>query len=175
MTPDPRYPIGKFAPPSGVVTDTQRAAMIAQVSVLPQRLREAVAGLGEKQLDTPYREGGWTVRQLVHHIADSHMNAYCRFKFALTEDSPTIKPYDENAWVKTVDAKLPIAGSLNVIEGVHEHWTAILRGMSPADFGRQLTHPERGLLTLDFMLALYAWHSQHHVAHITAMRQRGNL
>src|SRR5512133_1470168 len=165
------YPIGKFQW-TGPNTDAQRAAYVADIAAVPEKLRSAVSGLNETQLDTPYRPGGWTVRQLVHHIADSHMNAYVRFKLALTETAPIVKPYDEKAWADLPDSKLPIEVSLRLIDSLHERWTVVLRNMKPADFLSKLTHPEHGLVDLDRFLALYSWHSLHHVAHITGQRER---
>lgn len=168
------YPIGKFQW-VGPNTDAQRAAFIADIAAVPQRVRKAVAGLSDAQLDTPYRPGGWTVRQVVHHIADSHMNAYIRFKLALTETQPLVKPYDEKAWAEMPDSKLPIDGSLNLIDGLHERWAVILHNMTPADFDRELKHPELGIVNLDRYVALYAWHGKHHERHITALRERENF
>jgi uncharacterized damage-inducible protein DinB len=166
-----RYPIGKFhTPPTG--TEEVRAAHIQTLAELPGRVRAAVAGLNDAQLDTPYREGGWTVRQLVHHIADSHANSYVRFKLALTEEWPTIKPYEEGAWAELTDSRLPIAPSLAILDGLHARWVALLHSMSEADFHKGFTHPERGKMTLATALALYDWHSRHHTAHITALRTR---
>jgi uncharacterized damage-inducible protein DinB len=165
------YPIGKFqwtGPNSG----TDRAAFIDAIAAVPQKLRSAVANLNEQQLDTPYRPGGWTVRQTVHHIADSHMNAFIRFKLALTENEPGVQPYDEKAWAKTADSKSPVEASLKLIEGLHERWTVLLRSMNAGDFKRTLKHPELGTVELDRYVALYAWHGNHHVAHITALRER---
>jgi hypothetical protein len=167
-----RYPVGRFkgAAPYGA---EDRAEQIAILRALPERLRAAVSGLNEAQLDTPYREGGWTVRQVVHHIADSHANSVIRFKLALTEDWPTIKPYDEKAWAELADSKtLPIDGSLVMIEAMHARWVALLGSMSEADFARGMVHPERGRSDLAHTLAIYAWHSRHHVAHITKLRER---
>jgi DinB superfamily len=168
------YPIGKFEW-TGPNTDAQRAAFIADIAAVPQRVRKAVAGLSDEQLDTPYRPGGWSVRQVVHHIADSHMNAYIRFKLALTEELPLVKPYDQKAWAEMADSKLPIDLSLNLIDGLHERWAVILRNMEPADFGRELKHPELGIVNLDKYVAMYAWHGKHHVRHITALRERENF
>jgi hypothetical protein len=136
-------------------------------------LRAAVLGLSEEQLDTPYRPGGWTVRQVVHHVPDSHMNAYVRFKLALTEEAPTIKPYAEARWAELPDTRLtPPEVSLTLLDNLHERWVNILRNMTPEDFERRLQHPEKGLLTLDAMLSLYSWHGRHHVAHVNGLRQR---
>jgi hypothetical protein len=167
-----RYPIGKHTMPSSV-TDQHRRRWIDEIAATPAALRAAVAGLSEAQLDTPYRPGGWTVRQVAHHIPDSHIHAYCRTKYALTEDQPTIKPYDENAWSKLVDARGPLAPSLAMIDGVHARWVAVLKALQPADFPRQCTHPEFGrTFTVDELMALYSWHGRHHVAHITSLRER---
>lgn len=168
---DLKYPIGRFAPPaeSGPAA---RAAQIDALRELPARLRAAVAGLNDAQLDTPYREGGWTVRQVVHHLADSHVNSYVRFKLALTEDWPTIKPYDEAAWARLADSEAPIEMSLTFIDGLHARWVALLESFSEADFERGFHHPERGRATLATNLAIYAWHCHHHTAHITRLRQR---
>jgi hypothetical protein len=171
MTDDPRYPIGPFAP-YPTTPETRRGA-IADIAGLPARIRAAVDGLDEQRLDTPYRDGGWTVRQLVHHVADSHMNGLIRVKLALTEDNPTIKPYDENAWARLRDVKLPIELSLTILDSVHARWIAVYEGMNTADFDRTFFHPERKeSLTLDAHTQLYSWHSRHHVAHITALRKR---
>lgn len=166
-----RFPIGRFLPP-GENSASLRAAHIQTLRELPQRLRETVAGLNEPQLDTPYRDGGWTVRQLVHHVADSHANSYIRFKLALTEDWPTIKPYDEAAWARLPDSALPIAISLAFVEVLHARWVALLESMPAEDFARGYTHPENGRQNLATVLAVYAWHSLHHTAHITSLRKR---
>ena len=169
---DLRYPIGKYEP-TDVLTPAQRAAAIAQIAATPPGLREAVAGLSREQLDTPYRPGGWTVRQVVHHLPDSHMNSFIRFKLALTEDEPTIKPYDEALWANLNDARdTPVEVSLTLLESLHQRMDILLRGMGPAECARKLRHPERGPMTLDDMLGLYAWHGPHHIAHITVLRER---
>jgi uncharacterized damage-inducible protein DinB len=168
---DPRYPIGQFSSTHPIANEG-RAAQIETLRQLPARLRAAVAGLSDAQLDTPYREGGWTVRQLVHHVADSHANAYVRFKLALTEDGPTIKPYDEAAWARLADSRLPVDVSLPVIDGLHARWVALIESFSEDDFKRVFLHPERGPQDLATTLALYAWHSRHHTAHITTLRER---
>ncbi len=166
-----RYPIGKFQP--SAPTEENRKQFLAQIEETPTRLRAAVAGLSREQLDTPYRDGGWTVQQVVHHLADSHMNAYTRFKLALTEDEPTIKPYNETRWAELSDSRTtPAETSLALMDALHERWVNLLRGMSPADFSRKMKHPERGPMSLDDTLALYAWHGRHHVAHITGLRGR---
>ena len=169
---DPRFPMGKYHPPTDV-THAARAEAIAQIAATPQHLQAAVAGLNDSQLDTPYRHGGWTVRQVVHHIADSHMNAYVRWRLALTETEPTIKPYEEAAWAKLDDAAhFPVEVSLKLIEPLHERWVGLLRSVKDADFARTFRHPEHGVRTLDWMLFLYAWHGNHHTAHITELRKQ---
>ena len=169
---DLRYPIGRHQRPASL-SDAQRRAAIDAIGATPENLREAIHGLDDNQLDTPYRPDGWTVRQVVHHVPDSHANAYIRFKLALTEDTPRIKPYDEAKWAELPDGRSgPLAPSFAILEGIHYRWTRVLRAMSPADFERKLEHPENGTMTLDRMLALYAWHSRHHVAHITELAKR---
>jgi hypothetical protein len=168
---DLRYPIGRFIPPASSQPGI-RAAHIQTVRLLPERLRAAVAGLNDTQLDTPYREGGWTVRQVVHHLADSHAMAYARCKLALTEDWPTINPYNEAAWANLRDSKLPIVVSLAMIEGLHGRWVALLESLSEDDFRKGFNHPERGRVDLAKALAMYDWHSRHHTAHITGLRAR---
>lgn len=170
---DPRYPIGKFETRDSL-SPAERTAAIDQIAAVPQRMREAIRGLDEKQLDTPYRDGGWTVRQVVHHVPDSHLNAYTRVKLALTEDAPTIKPYDEAAWAALPDSRsTPIETSLTMLDALHERWTGLLGSMKAEDFQRRFTHPEHGkTFTLDWLVAMYAWHGRHHVAHITSLRER---
>ena len=168
---DLRYPIGPFAAPSRLDA-AARADAIETIAATPARLREVVADLSDAQLDTPYRPGGWTVRQLVHHVPDSHLNAYIRFKLSLTEDHPTIKPYDQEAWATLADSTGPIGPPLQMLDLLHERWVRVLRAMSGADFDRTFVHPEEGVLTLDTLLALYAWHGPHHVEHITSLRVR---
>jgi hypothetical protein len=166
------YPIGKLTMPSPV-TDAHRRAWIDDIAATPAALRAAVAGLSDKQLDTPYRDRGWTLRQVAHHIPDSHIHAYSRTKYALTEKHPTIKPYDENAWSALADARGPLAPSLQMLEGTHTRWVALLRTLRGPDFGRTFVHPEHGkTFNLDDLIAMYAWHGKHHVAHITSLRQR---
>jgi hypothetical protein len=168
---DNRYPVGKFTW-SGSNTPEQRAAAISDIEAAPRNMRNAIAGLNDSQLDTPYREGGWTVRQVVHHVPDSHMNSYIRFKFALTEHEPTIKPYDEAMWADLVDAKsAPVEPSLNLLDGLHQRWVLLLRSLSENDVNRRFFHPELGVVTIDQYIALYSWHSRHHVAHITTLRK----
>jgi len=173
MSDDPRYPVGKFNRPSSALTPDERRELVDQIAATPARMREAVAGLSEEQLDTPYRDGGWTVRQVVHHVPDSHMNAYTRVKLALTEEQPTIKPYDEAAWAKLNDVRdTPIETSLVLLDTLHQRWDTILRAMTDTDFERTLLHPEHGVMTLDALVAMYAWHGRHHVGHITSLRAR---
>ena len=167
-----RYPIGKYQPVEKL-SEENRKQLIAQIEEAPRKLRAAVAGLSREQLATPYRDGGWTVQQVAHHMADSHMNAYVRFKLALTEDEPTIKPYNETRWAELSDSKTtPVETSLALMDSLHERWINLLRGMSPADFARKMRHPELGVMTLDGTLGMYAWHGRHHVAHITGLRER---
>jgi hypothetical protein len=170
---DLRYPIGK-ADLETPMTPERRRQAIAEVEAAPAALRNAIRGLSATQLETPYRPGGWTVRQVVHHVPDSHLNAYMRFKQALTEDFPVIMAYDEAKWAALPDvAAVPIDVSLNLLDSAHARWGAILRSMGPAEFARGYTHPEyKRRFTLDQGLALYAWHGRHHVAHVTELRQR---
>jgi len=169
---DIRYPVGTFDP-KPTITDTDRQALINQIAWVPQKLREALRGLTDQRLDVPYREGGWTIRQQVHHLSDSHMNAYIRFKLAVTEENPTIKPYQEQLWAELDDSKLASPElSLVLMESLHSRWTMFLRSMKPEQFARTLIHPQNGPMNLDRVLQLYAWHGRHHVAHITAQRQR---
>ena len=169
---DIRYPIGKFDGRSDL-RDDERPALIKQIAEAPANLRAAVRGLTESQLDTPYRPDGWTVRQVVHHLPDSHMNAYVRFRLALTEHEPTIKPYEEKLWAELFDARTaPVEASLQLLESLHKRWVILLESMKPSDFLRKFNHPENGLMKLDRLLALYAWHGRHHVAHITSLRER---
>jgi uncharacterized damage-inducible protein DinB len=167
---DLQYPIGKFSFPD-TTTPAQRQTWIQEIARAPLELRGAVAGLSEEQLDTPYRPGGWTVRQVVHHVPDSHMNAFVRFKLALTEDQPTIKPYDEALWAKLSDAALPVEPSLGLLEALHIRWVRLLETMSERDYQRTFVHPESGSWRLDQYLAQYAWHGRHHVAHIAQLRK----
>ena len=169
---DARYPVGRFVRPLSV-SPTERAANIRQIAELPSQLRAAVNGLVDRQLATPYREGGWNVRQVVHHVADSHMNSFIRFRLALTENEPTIKPYDEAACAELADSRTsPIELSLTLLDSLHARWIIMLESMSDADFARSFRHPEIDLVTLEVNTALYAWHSRHHVAHITSLRER---
>lgn len=164
--PDLSYPEGKFAMPDPF----SRAAAVEEIAALPAKLRAAAAGLRDAQLDTPYREGGWTPRQVVHHVADSHMNAFIRTKLTLTEDRPTIKPYDQDAWAHLPDARLPLGVSFAILDAVHERWVTVLRTIGDAEGSREFVHPDHGGRTLDWMMALYAWHGRHHTAHILQLR-----
>ncbi|MBK7708982.1 MAG: putative metal-dependent hydrolase [Acidobacteria bacterium] len=168
---DLRYPIGKFDP-SRVITPEIRAANVAAIRDLPGKIEAAIAGLSDGQLDTEYRPEGWTVRQTVHHVADSHINSFCRFKLALTEDVPTIRPYAEARWAELADSLLPLDSSLAIIRGVHHRLHILLESLSDADFERELIHPDSGQFSVDRLLALYAWHGAHHVAHIAGLRER---
>ena len=169
---DLRYPVGKFQW-DGAATEDSRRRAIEDIAAAPGHARSAVKGLTPAQLDTPYRPEGWTVRQVIHHIADSHMNAFIRFRLALTENEPTIKPYNENLWAQLADSReLDPSVSLALLDPLHQRWVTLLRSMKPADFARTLNHPEAGIGSLDRTLALYAWHSRHHVAHITSLRER---
>ena len=169
---DFRYPVGKFERRDALTSD-ERTKMIAEIAETPARMRKAIAGLTDSQLDTPYREGGWTVRQVVHHVPDSHVNAYTRFKLALTEEQPTIRPYDEAKWAELSDSRdTPVETSLTLLESLHDRWTRLLRAITPDDYRRTLNHPDSGVMSLDAVLSLYEWHGRHHVAHITSLRER---
>jgi hypothetical protein len=169
---DPRYPIGNFAMPPEI-TPALREQAINAIAETPARMRAAVKGLQDAQLDTPYRDGGWTVRQVVHHVPDSHLNAYVRLKLALTEEKPTIKPYDEAAWAELADSKsAPIEVSQTLLDSVHVRWNLLWRSLKPEQFARVLVHPEHGERTIDWMLCLYDWHGKHHTAHITELRKQ---
>lgn len=168
---DPRYPVGRFKRPEKV-TPHKRMAAIAALAELPAKLNEALDGLGREQLDTPYREGGWTVRQLVHHIADSHMNAFVRVRLALTEDQPTITPYDEKAWAMLHDAEAPVGWSVALLENLHARWVMLLESLTEEQWARGMKHPVNGPMTVEIATLLYGWHSRHHVAHITRLRER---
>ena len=169
--PDLQYPIGPFSLPDST-TAQERRTWIQEIARAPGDLRAAVSGLSEEQIDTPYRPGGWTVRQVVHHVPESHMNAFVRFKLALTEDQPTIKPYDEARWAKLADNALPVEPSLSLLEALHYRWVHLLRSLGDADFQRRFIHPESGSWRLDQYLSQYAWHGRHHIAHITELRSR---
>jgi uncharacterized damage-inducible protein DinB len=169
---DPRFPIGKFTyegPPS----DAQRGRLIDDIAQTPAALRAAVKGLSAEQIETPYREGGWTVRQVVHHVPESHMNAYIRFKLGLTEDQPTVKPYMEDRWAELPDSKsTPLEVSLSLLESLHDRWVRVLRAIKPEEWKRVFMHPEMGPMPLEKNLVLYSWHGRHHVAHVTELRKR---
>ncbi len=166
---DPRYPIGRFEQPEPVTAEDRRYAIIV-LAELPEQLREAVRGLDTEQLNTPYREGGWTVRQVVHHTADSHMTAFHRLRRALTEDWPEVHGYDEKAFATLADAAAPIEWSLEIVESVHARWVMVLQSFTEVQWARGFHHSERGRMRLDAATLLYAWHSRHHVAHLTHLR-----
>jgi len=169
---DLRFPIGP-CPRDPDLTPEKRHLWTQQIAETPKQIRAAVAGLAGEQLDTPYRDGGWTVRQVVHHVPDSHINAYTRFRLALTESEPTIKPYDQEAWAELADSRSsPIEPSLTLLEALHQRWVALLESLSDDDLGRCFRHPEIGVVTLGEVLGMYAWHGPHHAAHITGLRQR---
>ena len=168
---DLRYPIGKHNVRAPIDAVSVKAA-IRDIRELPDHLAAAVAGLNDKQLDTTYRPGGWTVRQVVHHLPDSHVNAYARLKLALTEDVPVIKTYDEERWAELADARLPVDPSISLLRGLHARWASLLEGLGEAEFQRELMHPEAGKFSIAQLTGLYGWHSRHHVAHITSLRTR---
>ncbi|ERI06264.1 YfiT family bacillithiol transferase [Aneurinibacillus aneurinilyticus] len=168
---DLRYPVGKFNH-DGDLTSSLIESWIKEIEGAPALLRESVAGLGDEQLDTSYRPGGWTVRQVVHHLADSHINSYVRFKLALTEDNPTIKPYREEKWAELPDSKMPIEVSLLLLESLHSRWVTLLRSLSPADLEKTFFYPDSGEIKVGLNIGIYAWHSRHHIAHITSLRER---
>jgi hypothetical protein len=168
---DPRHPIGKHQRQANYAP-ADLEGMIRTLEQFPAQFRAAFSGLNAVQLETPYRDGGWTLRQLAHHVPDSHMNAYVRFKLALTEANPTIKPYAEELWANLPDSSLPIEVSLSLLEGIHSRWTVILRSLQPSDWARTYNHPQNGLTRLDQGLALYDWHSRHHLGHVVALRVR---
>ncbi|MGH9790718.1 MAG: YfiT family bacillithiol transferase [Candidatus Acidiferrales bacterium] len=172
MAEDLRYPIGRWEKRASL-DDATRRRFIDEIAAAPANFRKAVAGLNEQQLATPYREGGWTVRQVIHHVPESHMNSYCRFKWALTEDVPTIKTYEEQKWAETAEVqKTPVEVSLQLLESLHARWVGLLRAMTAGDFARRFKHPDLGEMNLDTLLSLYEWHGRHHVAHITSLRRR---
>jgi hypothetical protein len=169
---DLRYPIGPFEF-AGTLSNQERQVMIDQIAETPRKMREAVKGLNDQQLDTPYRPEGWTVRQVVHHVPESHLHSYTRFKLAITEDEPTIKPYFEDRWARLEDAQsAPVELSLDLLDALHGRWVWFLRSLRDEDFQRTFRHPELGVVSLDKNVALYAWHGRHHVAHITSLRER---
>lgn len=171
MSEDLSYPIGKFDR-NFKFTDKLKTQFINDVREVPQKITAAIENLNDEQLDTPYRPDGWTIRQTVHHVADSHLNSIIRFKLALTEDVPTIRPYYEERWAELADSSLPLDASLKMLEGLHSRWTTLLEAMSEKDFERKLLHPDSGEWSLAQMLGLYAWHGRHHTAHITKLRER---
>lgn len=171
MSKDLRYPIGKYDKDFEFTPELKKD-FVGSIEELPNRIKAAVEDLTDEQLDTPYRPGGWTVRQTVHHVADSHSNALTRFKLALTENVPTIRPYDEARWAELGDSRLPLESSMQIIEGLHLRWTTLLNSMSDDDFSRKLIHPDSVQWTLGQMLGLYSWHGRHHTAHITKLRER---
>ena len=169
---DLSYPIGKFSPPE-TITEVDRTQWIKDISDMPALLRNAVTGLNQEQLDTPYRPGGWTVRQVVHHVPDSHLNSYVRFKWTLTEDKPTIKAYDEGSWATLADSAADIELSLSLLDSLHARWVVLLTAMSDSDYEKSFVHPESGKeIGLSRNLALYSWHGAHHLAHVTSLRER---
>ncbi len=170
---DLRYPIGTFQRPDSLTPD-ERTKLIDTIATTPPKMRSAVAGLSPKQLDTPYRDGGWTVRQVVHHVPDSHMTGYSRIKFALTQDNPVVIAYDEDAWAKLGDYSriTAIETSLNLLDAIHDRWVTLLRSLTPEQFARPMQHSENGRMTVDTVVANYAWHGPHHIAHITSLRKR---
>lgn len=169
---NPRFPVGEFKKPDRL-SEAERVAAIAKIEAMPATLRAAVDGMSDARLDGTYREGSWTLRQVVHHLADSHVNSYTRFRLALTEDHPTIKPYDEGKWAELEDARgMPVEVSLKLLEALHERWVRLLRSLKPADFSRTIDHPENGTMTIDQLLAMYAWHGEHHVSHVRLARKR---
>ena len=172
MSEDQRYPIGSHTPQP--FSHRQKEAWLLDIKFLPGEMEIAVQNLDEAQLQTPYRDGGWTVHQLVHHVADSHMNAYMRFRLGLTEDNPTIKPYDENKWAQLNDVKtLPINVSLTLLHALHQRWFNTIKELGESDWERTVVHPEHGRkMSLWHLLGMYAWHGKHHLTHITALRER---
>jgi DinB family protein len=172
-THDPRYPVGPFESAGRMLTGGERAKLIDAIEAHPANMRAAVDGLTVAQLDTPYRDGGWTVRQVVHHVVDSHVNSYVRFKLAVTEDNPTIGTYDQTVWAELADAKVgAVEASLAILDALHARWVAFLRALTPEHFRRSVRHPEVGDITVDVLLEIYGWHCPHHEGHITALRSR---
>ncbi|MDA0684469.1 MAG: putative metal-dependent hydrolase [Bacteroidetes bacterium] len=169
---DPRFPIGRFSfKPNPSIED--RRGYILQIASVPNALRDAVRGMTDSMLDTRYREEGWTVRQVVHHLFDSHANAYIRFRLALTEDHPRVTAYDEKAWADLADTQsVPVDVSLGLLDGLHARWVATLNAMQDSDFGRNIDHPDNGIMSVDELLQMYAWHGDHHIAHVTSLKQR---
>lgn len=173
MTMDPRYPIGKYEPQP--FSEAQKEKWLLDIKFLPEELERSLLNLDTVQLETPYRDGGWTVQQLVHHVADSHMNAYIRFKLGVTEENPTIKPYEEKLWAEQPDNQLPVNISITLLHALHQRWYTAIKHLKEADWNRTIVHPEHGRqMSLWFLLGLYAWHGKHHTAHITSLRERNN-
>lgn len=173
MTMDPRYPIGKYEPQP--FSEAQKEKWLLDIKFLPEELERSLLNLDTVQLETPYRDGGWTVQQLVHHVADSHMNAYMRFKLGVTEENPTIKPYEEKLWAEQPDNQLPVNISITLLHALHQRWYTAIKHLKEADWNRTVVHPEHGRqMSLWFLLGLYAWHGKHHTAHITSLRERNN-
>lgn len=169
---DLRYPVGRYSRPA-TLDAQERAAAVAVIAAAPEKVRAAVQGLSDAQLDTPYRPGGWTVRQVVHHLPDSHVNAYVRCKLAITEENPTIRPYEEAQWAELPEAKsAPVSVSLALLDALHTRWVLALQGLTPADWQRPMVNPETGAFTMEQLVALYAWHCRHHTGHITSLRER---
>jgi len=173
MSEDLSFPIGKYDR-NQKITFEHRKRFMGEIAELPNDLREAVENLSDEQIDSPYRPGGWTMRQVIHHVGDSHMNSFIRFKLALSEDNPTIRPYAEDLWAETAEYKMPVEVSLNLIDSIHQRWTALLQSMSDADFARTVNHPETGLWTLEDLLGMYVWHGKHHAAHINNLKKRND-
>lgn len=173
MTMDPRYPIGKYEPQP--FSEAQKEKWLLDIKFLPGELERSLLNLDAAQLETPYRDGGWTVQRLVHHVADSHMNAYIRFKLGVTEENPTIKPYEEKLWAEQPDNQLPVNISITLLHALHQRWYTAIKDLKEADWNRTVVHPEHGRqMSLWFLLGLYAWHGKHHTAHITSLRERNN-
>ena len=172
-----KYPVGKFVRGTKAESPERIAACISVITTFPKNLHDAVSDLTDAQLDTPYRPGGWTIRQLVHHVADSHSQSLHRFKLALTEDKPVIKPYNEALWAEHVDARtLPLDASFGIIAGTHARWVSLMQHMNATDFARVFVHPEQDReISLSEALELYVWHSTHHLAHITKWREREGI
>ena len=166
-----RYPVGRFAH-EGPITQAHRDRWSDEIAALPERLRVALDGLSDRQLDTPYRPGGWTLRQVAFHLPDSHFNGYARIKWALTEERPTIKPYDENGWMEFADTALPVEVALRTLDGLHARWAALMRGLSVEQFERTYLHPDDGEVSVERALGTYAWHGRHHLAHVTGLVER---
>lgn len=171
MSEDLSFPIGKYDKDSEISPE-QRKQFIREIAELPNNLREAVKDLSDEQIDTPYRPEGWTARQVIHHVGDSHMNSFIRFKLALTEDNPTIRPYAEDLWAQSAEYQMPVDVSLDLIDSIHRRWTTLLESMSNEDFARTLNHPETGAWTLENLLGMYVWHGNHHTAHINNLKKR---